>query len=77
MLLKAEDGLTPICHLLTEIPLSAWLWLQGTAHVTAVVVDIFTHFKVKKKKKWNQKIKLPNLAQAESTVCEIYHTTVV
>lgn len=51
MLLKAEDGLTPICHLLTEIPLSAWLWLQGTAHFTAVVVDIFAHFKVKKKKK--------------------------
>lgn len=50
MLLKAEDGLTPICHLLTEIPLSAWLWLQGTAHFTAVVVDIFAHFKVKKKK---------------------------
>lgn len=59
MLLKAEDGLTPICHLLTEIPLSAWLWLQGTAHFTAVVVDIFAHFKVKKKKKGIKKSNYP------------------
>lgn len=59
MLLKAEDGLTPICHLLTEIPLRAWLWLQGTAHFTAVVVDIFAHFKVKKKKNGIKKSNYP------------------